>query len=121
MSKPVNVIPSREARAHLGTMLSRFRAGDTEPMYFGAHRKPEAAVIPFDRYMELLELEEVRAVEEAFVNEVRDRIARADADPDSVVSISLEDLAADLGPLAEQYLEDAKAADAAAQPRLAHG
>jgi PHD/YefM family antitoxin component YafN of YafNO toxin-antitoxin module len=121
MARTVNVIPSREARQHLGTMLQRFRQGEHEPMIFGAHRKPEAVILPFEEYERLLDIEERWAGEEAFLSEVRRRIARADENPDSTISMSLEDLVAGLGPAAEQMLREIKAEKADDQPRVAHG
>jgi hypothetical protein len=48
-------------------------------------------------------------------------LAQADANPEHVISMSLEELTADLGPLAKRFLGEAKADQVAAQPRLAHG
>ena len=52
----LEVFPSSEARVELPKVLERFRhdgAGAT-PLVFGAHRKPEAVVIPYELYAELL-------------------------------------------------------------------
>ena len=51
------VRPVSEARAQLSRALERFRREGTaaEPVIFGAHRKPEAVVIPFSLYEQLIE------------------------------------------------------------------
>jgi PHD/YefM family antitoxin component YafN of YafNO toxin-antitoxin module len=95
MNRPVNVIPSREARQHLGSMLDRFRRGEREPMVFGAHRKPEAVIVSFDDYLRFLELEERAAAETAAVTDLRERIAQADAGDEK--SQSVEELVDELG------------------------
>jgi antitoxin StbD len=50
------VLPTREARAKLPAMLARFRAGGekAEPVVIGAHRRPEAVVLSYQRYLTLL-------------------------------------------------------------------
>lgn len=66
----VDVRPSHAARNELPQTLKRFRAeGEAAaPLIFGAHRKPEAVVIPFELYSQLLpaieELEIARLVRE---------------------------------------------------------
>lgn len=54
-TKPHQVLATREARAQLPAMLERFRnAGSkAEPVVIGAHRKPEAVVLSYERYLEL--------------------------------------------------------------------
>lgn len=82
-----HVLPSREARTELPKALSRFREQGiaAEPIVFGAHRRPEAVVIPFELYQSLLP-----AIEEIEIAEiVRERSAGQ--------STPLSDLAADLG------------------------
>ncbi len=64
------VLPSHAARDELPKALKRFRSeGESAaPLIFGAHRKPEAVVIPFDLYSQLLpaieELEIAKLVRE---------------------------------------------------------
>jgi antitoxin StbD len=50
------VLPSGDARTALPEALRRFRVegSSAEPIVFGAHRKPEAVVIPFELYAQLL-------------------------------------------------------------------
>ena len=50
------VLPSGDARTALPDALRRFRIEgiSAAPILFGAHRKPEAVVIPFELYAELL-------------------------------------------------------------------
>jgi len=50
------ILPSREARTEIPKALRRFRSeGPTADLViFGAHRRPEAVVIPFELYRSLL-------------------------------------------------------------------
>ena len=54
-SKPHDVLATREARAALPAMLERFRqdGADAEPVVIGAHRRPEAVVLSYERYLQL--------------------------------------------------------------------
>ena len=53
--KPHDVLATREARAALPAMLERFRqdGADAEPIVIGAHRRPEAVVLSYERYLQL--------------------------------------------------------------------
>lgn len=87
MSIP-EVLPSNVARDELPKALRRFRAeGESSaPLIFGAHRKPEAVVIPFDLYSQLLP-----AIEEIEIAKlVRERSQAGEARP-------LSELAEQLG------------------------
>ena len=82
------VMTSREVRVHFPAALERFRrdGAEAEPIIFGAHRKPEGAVIPFalyERFLELLEDAEIAKI-------ARARAAAGPATP-------LEETAAKLG------------------------
>lgn len=44
---PALVTTVAQARDELSTVLRRFRGGDTTPLVLGAHRKPEAVIVPF--------------------------------------------------------------------------
>lgn len=83
-----SVLPSREIRTELPKALERFRLEgiSAQPIVFGAHRKPEAVVIPFELYASLLPL--IEDLEIAQI--VRDRTAAGAATP-------LADTAAKLG------------------------
>lgn len=85
---PLTVLPSRDARDELPKALKRFRAEgvSAEPLIFGSHRKPEAAVIPFELYEEVLPLVEDILIARA----ARERIAAGPAIP-------LSDIAARIG------------------------
>jgi PHD/YefM family antitoxin component YafN of YafNO toxin-antitoxin module len=50
------VLPTREARARLPSMLAGFRArgAKADPVVIGAHRRPEAVVLSYERYLALL-------------------------------------------------------------------
>lgn len=53
--KPHEVLATREARAQLPALLERFRKAGAaaEPVVIGAHRRPEAVVLSYERYLEL--------------------------------------------------------------------
>lgn len=55
-SRVDEVLPTREARAKLPAMLAGFRANGAEadPVVIGAHRRPEAVVLSYERYLDLL-------------------------------------------------------------------
>lgn len=83
----VHVLPSGEARDEFPKALQRFRRDGeaAEPLIFGAHRKPEAVVIPFDLYSQLLP-----AIEELEIARiVRERSAAGEARPLSEVAEGL--------------------------------
>lgn len=82
------VLPSGDARTALPDALRRFRAeGITaEPVVFGSHRKPEAVVIPFELYTQLLPVIEDLEIAEL----VRARTAAGE-------SVPLADVAASIG------------------------
>jgi len=50
------VLPTREARAKLPSMLAGFRARGVaaDPVVIGAHRRPEAVVLSYELYLSLL-------------------------------------------------------------------
>jgi hypothetical protein len=81
-------LPSREARTELPKTLKRFRREGiaAEPLVFGAHRKPEAVIIPFELYASLLPL-----IEDLEIAQIaRNRAASGPATP-------LQETAAKLG------------------------
>ena len=57
MTHPVT---TTEARSALTSTLRRFReeGAGAEPVVFGSHRKPEAVVMPYAAYHELVDLAE---------------------------------------------------------------
>jgi PHD/YefM family antitoxin component YafN of YafNO toxin-antitoxin module len=50
------VLPTREARAKLPSLLAGFRArgAEADPVVIGAHRRPEAVVLSYERYLAML-------------------------------------------------------------------
>jgi PHD/YefM family antitoxin component YafN of YafNO toxin-antitoxin module len=59
------VLPTREARAKLPSLLAGFRArgADADPVVIGAHRHPEAVVLSYERYLAMLSgRERVKAI-----------------------------------------------------------
>jgi antitoxin StbD len=66
MSPRVNeVLPTREARAKLPSLLAGFRArgADADPVVIGAHRRPAAVVLSYERYLAMLSgREQVKAI-----------------------------------------------------------
>jgi len=76
---PPRVQTSADARRELSTVLKRFRKDGitAEPLVFGAHRKPEAAVIPYGLYERIARIIEDREIADL----VRDRISQGDPMP----------------------------------------
>lgn len=56
MTATDNVLSASDARKMLNSALDRFRreGAHSEPVVFGSHRKPEAVLIPYARYQQLL-------------------------------------------------------------------
>jgi len=48
------VIPTSEVRAALGQITKRFDAGDTEPVFFGSHRRAQAVLVPITTWEKLV-------------------------------------------------------------------
>lgn len=73
------VLPSREIRTELPKALERFRSEGiaAQPVVFGAHRRPEAVVIPFELYDRLLPIIEDLEIAQL----VRERTAAGPATP----------------------------------------
>ncbi len=64
-SRVHEVLPTREARAKLPSLLAGFRArgADADPVVIGAHRRPEAVVLSYERYLAMLSgRERVKAI-----------------------------------------------------------
>ncbi|MFF1880276.1 hypothetical protein ACFVVC_02240 [Pseudarthrobacter sp. NPDC058196] len=100
----VNVAPTNKiTTADLGTLLERFRAGDAEPLIFGDGNVPEAAVIPFPDFVDLLR--RVHADESAFQTELSRRIRAADASEEP--GLTLEELGDELGEPARSMIRKA--------------
>jgi hypothetical protein len=82
LSEVSTVAPVLEARQQLSKVLARFRAegGQSAPFILGSHRAPEAVLMPYAGYRELLsEVEELRAFR-----------ARYEADVEALASVRLE-------------------------------
>jgi hypothetical protein len=69
--RPVDVLPTSEARRALSQTARRFLelGAEAEPVFFGAHRKPAGVILSFERYMQLLD----RLDDLAIAQLVRDR------------------------------------------------
>lgn len=80
---------SREAREEIGATLARFQieGAGAEPLVFGAHRKPQAAVIPFELY------ERLEAILEDL--ELAQKLASRISQPPSHSDVLLTDLGFD--------------------------
>lgn len=65
------VIPTSEVWAALSKITKRFDAGDTEPVFFGSHRRPQAVLVPIAVWEKLLE----RAEDALDVDPIRRRLA----------------------------------------------
>jgi antitoxin StbD len=88
MTTVLEVQPAAEFRASVPSLLRRFRAehAAATPVVFGANRRPEAVVIPFELYAELLPILEDLEIARL----VRDRESAGEAVP-------LADVAAEFG------------------------
>jgi antitoxin StbD len=81
------VLPSGDARTALPEALRRFRAegSSAEPIVFGAHRKAEAVVIPFELYAQLLPVIEDLEIAQL----VRERAAAGESVPLAAVAAAV--------------------------------
>ncbi len=79
-----------DARKHLTGHVARFRSDgiDAEPVVFGDHRQPEAALLPYETFQLLMDVAEDIAI----AQRVRERLTT-----DNGNRTSLGDVAADLG------------------------
>jgi len=50
-----DVVPTSEVRAALGKITKGFDAGDTDPVFFGSHRRTQAVLVPIATWEKLLE------------------------------------------------------------------
>lgn len=48
------VVTTSEVRAALSKITKRFDAGDTEPVFFGSHRRAQAVLVPIATWEKLL-------------------------------------------------------------------
>ena len=48
------VVTTSEVRAALGKITRRFDAGDTEPVFFGSHRRAQAVLVPIATWEKLV-------------------------------------------------------------------
>lgn len=65
------VVPTSEVRAALGKITRRFDAGDTEPVFFGSHRRAQAVLVPIATWERLL----AQAEDELDLDVARRRLA----------------------------------------------
>jgi PHD/YefM family antitoxin component YafN of YafNO toxin-antitoxin module len=87
---PHEVLATREARAQLSAMLERFRraGASAEPVVIGARRRPEAVVLSYDRYLQLVGgREHVRAVLDREATKIG-----AGLDPDEALELANREL-----------------------------
>lgn len=79
MGCEMDVMPIAEARAGLSRLLADFRAdSDVEVVYIGAHRKPQAVLLPVDRYRQLSEIETMPTLDRLrALSRVIERLAEA--------------------------------------------
>ncbi len=54
-SRPMAVVSTGEARESLHQIARRFDAGESEPVYFGSHRRAQAVIVPVAVWEQLLE------------------------------------------------------------------
>ena len=55
MAMATTVVTTSEVRAALGQITGRFDEGDTEPVFFGSHRRAQAVLVPIATWEKLLE------------------------------------------------------------------
>ncbi|MDX6585382.1 MAG: hypothetical protein QOI10_4566 [Solirubrobacterales bacterium] len=89
----VYVIDTKLASEHLATMLGRFRSGNSEPLIFGDAGQPEAVVIPWAEWQQLMALAEDEEGFNHLYDQTRERLANRGDEP----SVPIEDVAAELG------------------------
>lgn len=79
-----------DARKHLTGHVARFRDQglDAEPVIFGDHRQPEAALLPYDTFQMLLDIAEDVVIAER----IRERL-----EADTGNRTSLSEVAAEFG------------------------
>lgn len=87
------VIDTKLAANNLATMLDRFRSGNHEPLIFGDAGQPEAVVIPWSEWQQLVALAEDEDGFGHLYDLTRERLANRGDEP----SVPIEDVAAELG------------------------
>ena len=77
-----------DARKHLTGHVARFRAEglDAEPVVFGDHRQPEAALLPFETFQLLLDVAEDIAI----AQRIREREASDTGNRTSLAEVAAE-------------------------------
>lgn len=88
MSDPrtFEVVPVVEARAGLSSTLASFRADGEEarPVVIGRQRRPEAAIVPWSMFIDMLDLYEDEVANRRLVHAVADRL---DTPPAEFISL----------------------------------
>ncbi|TCC33538.1 hypothetical protein [Kribbella sindirgiensis] len=74
----VRVIDTPTVAQALGRVLELFRSGNTEPVFFGDHPRPEGVVITFDQWAEYETLKEDAEGDRRREELVRQRLANDD-------------------------------------------
>lgn len=54
MTMAASVVTTSEVRAALSQITRRFDEGDTEPVFFGSHRRAQAVLVPITTWEKLL-------------------------------------------------------------------
>jgi len=87
---PTAVLPTSEARKSLTAIAAAFRehGASSSPILFGSHRKPEAAIVPY----ELIELLDPIIEHRVIAARARERLTDDDG-----TRYTVEDVAASLG------------------------
>ncbi|WP_327357864.1 hypothetical protein [Streptomyces sp. NBC_01304] len=104
----VNVVPTDQiTHEDLGALLSLFRRGQIEPLFFGDNSKPEAAIVPFAAFVRLLKHDHAGTIREesAFQGELRRRIQESDASGEP--GMTLDELGDELGGPAQVLIRKA--------------
>lgn len=85
------VVDSQTASEYLARVLQSFEDGNPEPLIVANYDKPQGVVIPFEQWLEYLDLADEAAGDERIAEIVRERIASRRPDE----GISLEDFLAE--------------------------
>lgn len=80
----VEVVTTGEAREALHRIARRFDAGESEPVYFGSHRRAQGVIVPVDIWEKLLDAAEddldVELAQRRLSSGIESHLTRTDLD-----------------------------------------
>lgn len=86
------VLSCREFRASLAETLKKVQEPDAEPVFVGAHRRPEAVVLSVAQYEQLMAGRRRDAVEQALASVRLEGLELAGADRDRFAQVAAGEL-----------------------------